>query len=32
MEEVIGGAGSPSKYKWKSFTVAPEPIFIAPQM
>ena len=28
MEEVIGGAGPPSGYRWKSFTVAPEPIFI----
>ena len=29
MEEVIGGAGPPSRYRWKSFT---EPIFIAPLM
>ncbi len=28
----IGGAGPSSKYRWKSLTVAPKPIFIAPQM
>ena len=30
MKEVIGGARLPSRYRWKSFTVAPKPIFIAP--
>ena len=27
----IGAAGPSSRYRWKSFTMAPEPIFIAPQ-
>jgi hypothetical protein len=29
---VIGGAGPPSRYRWKSFTGSDKPIFIVPQM